>query len=92
MAQFIKPYRVGDVVRLIDGDEHVISEVNVEGINDYEYATHLSAWHDHEELVFVRECDEQSMQKLIQSVIDEEGEEDDLDEDDSAENEEEDEG
>lgn len=87
MTQFIKPYRVGDVV-LIDGEEHVIAEVKVEGINDYQYATHRSAWHDHQDLTFVLECDEQSMTTLVKSINDEDDENeeeipDDDNEDDS---------
>ncbi len=80
MTQFIQPYRVGDVV-IIDGGEHVISKVRVEGINDYQYATHRSAWHDHQDMTLVRECDEQSMTILLKSINDEEESDYDIEED-----------
>lgn len=67
MSNFIQPYRTGDVV-LIDGEEQVIAEVSVEGVNSYEYATDRSAWYDHQDLTFVRDCDELSIRKLVQSL------------------------
>lgn len=65
---FVKPYRMGDVVRIKgDGDEeHVIDTVSLSG-GDYEYSTNRSAWHDHDALEFVRECDEASIAVLIAS-------------------------
>lgn len=96
MTKFIQPYRVGDVV-LIEGSEHIIQEVQVEGVGDYKYGTHRSAWHDHQDMTLVRECDEQSMELLLKSINDEDDEnEEEVPDDDSDgedyENEEEDEG
>ena len=79
---FIKPFRVGDVVRFTeksvqtgyrDREEHVIESVDTNRleINKYKYSTHSSAWHDHADLELIRECDEESMKLLIQSIQDE---------------------
>ena len=73
MKHFIKPYRTGDVV-LIKGrtDTCVIEDVEIIGLNAYEYATTSGAWFDHEQLTLVREADEESINELLLSREEEE--------------------
>ena len=69
MTKFIKPFRTGDEVR-IQGKNHIINEVKIQDMNNYEYSTNRSAWHHHSDCSLVRECNITSMKLLVQDLED----------------------
>jgi hypothetical protein len=78
MSAFVKPFRMGDVVKLKPkavrwpwkADDMVIHETTM-GQGEYEYSTNQGAWFNHSDLVFVRECDALSI-KVLQTMHSEE--------------------
>jgi hypothetical protein len=85
MSLFVPPFRVGDLVRVRDhtdtnwstNEKHIIMDVNVMGVNDYDYGTTAGAWIPHEELVLVEACSPATIQKLMGHIAKENGLDDD---------------
>lgn len=71
--EFFPPHNIGDVVVVKDGNGRpqyldIITQVQINGVNEYEYAVTGSAWHDHNALILFGECSENSMKKVVQSI------------------------
>ena len=72
-SEFFPPYAPGTVVRLKDGvGIHIIADVAVDGVNEYHYATNRSAWHNHDDLIFVSAPSAGSIKQLVDDMQDEE--------------------
>lgn len=63
----------------IDGEPHLITQTSLD-TGRITYATDLSAWHDHEDCVFVSPPTEETIAEAIRAIY-EESEEEDEDED-----------
>lgn len=74
MTEFVKPFRVGDKVRLSDGAEAIISGSSPD--NPYRYTTSVSSWHDHKTMTLVEECNEANIEELRRAWEEEYGDED----------------
>ena len=62
---------MGDVVEIGGGEQHIIYETMLVKNNKYEYSTNLGAWYSHKECKLVKECCKESMEELINDLIDE---------------------
>lgn len=63
----------------IEGEPHLITEVSLD-TGRIQYGTDLSAWHDHEDCVFVSAPTKKSIQEAIDAIADENEGDDDYDE------------
>lgn len=75
--QFIKPFRMGDVVvvtqsdadsSFTEGEEYIIYSTYLREGGLLEYSTNRGEWIRHEQLSLARECDAASMKQLYEDV------------------------
>jgi hypothetical protein len=64
---------MGDVVRRINGEKHIIYEGSLSS-GELEYSTDKEAWIAHNEFTLIRPCDKRSFNKL-KRLVSEDGDE-----------------
>ena len=72
MSNFVKPFRVGDEVK-IKGRKgsRIIAEAVINNSGNMRYATADEAWFCQADLTLVKECSKKSMDRLIEIIIEE---------------------
>lgn len=67
VSKGVIPFRMGDVVSY-KKKEHIIHEVTLNEVGNYEYATDRQAWIDHQDLKLVRQADKNTLKELYDSI------------------------